>query len=83
MVFLQVTFRDVFVLGLRTTRERAEGDTLENFMTVKVYSFGTRETSASVIVQRSVSLEGCLRKTQQYLVMETLCRPLECLFACL
>jgi hypothetical protein len=40
------------VLGFRTTHETVEGDMLENFMTVKVYIFGKRETFASVIVQR-------------------------------
>jgi len=42
----------LLVLGLITTCEVVEGDMLENFMAVKVYSFGKRETFASVIVQR-------------------------------
>ena len=37
---------------LRITRETVEGDMLENFIAVKVYSFGKTETFASVIVRR-------------------------------
>jgi len=40
------------VLRLRITHETDEGDMLQNFMTVKFYSFGKRETFASVIIQR-------------------------------
>jgi hypothetical protein len=42
----------LLVFGLRTTLETDEGDMLENFMAVKIYSFGKRETFSSVFVQR-------------------------------